>query len=304
VYRRPLLVLAMACALAGGCSVGQGVGAAKGAIFDYGCSKETGDYCAEGMCGTAEVFAPYDLKPTYFTGEPINDLRQQYAGSAIMLNRLIIRLQRSGKQIDFNDVLTFDVMNSYEVARCVRGRIDEATGAKDWDTANCYRDPSSDTGPGRVRIQYDGAISASLMLRSTCPIKETQDLPSAATHVATAIAEPVPIYPQTYGTTARPAVTDGNWLSWVEFQEFGSASQADRPATQRDPVGPKFLVDFGQRIYAATFRLTLTDSILVEAALNDLPSPNGQVGGLLGGDPTTGRFDFDLQRGRGGQTFP
>jgi hypothetical protein len=288
-----LLVLAMASAFAGGCSVGQGVGAAKGALFDYGCSKKNGDYCADGVCGTAEHYAPYDLHPIFFTGEPINDLRQQYAGSAIMHNRIIIRLQRSGKQIDYNDVLTFDVKNSYEVARCVRGRVDEVTGAKDWDPANCYRDPTSDQGPGRIRIQHDGSIDASLLLKDTCPIAETLDLPSASTHVATS-----------YGSVPDPQVTDGSWLSWVEFQEFGSASQADRPATQRDPVGPKFLVDFGQRIYASAFRLTLADSNLVQAALDDLPTPEAQIGGVLGGDSSTGRFDFDLQRGRGAQPFP
>ena len=92
----------------GGCRVGKGVGAASGTLFELGCSK-AGDYCyAPDQCGTADLPVPFDLKPSFFAGEPIDDLRQVDPGSAFMSNRLTIRLQRSGKQIEQNDVLTFD----------------------------------------------------------------------------------------------------------------------------------------------------------------------------------------------------
>lgn len=289
--RAALLVLAIS--ITGACTVGNGVGAARGVLYEYGCTKG-GDYCtSSGVCGTIAAPVFYDLQPNYFAGEPINDLRQQDPGSEIMENRLIIRLQRSGKQIELNDVLTFDVVNSYEVARCVRGRVDPVAG-NDWDPNNCYRDPTSDTGPGRLRIQYDSDIDASLVLKATC----------TANLVASAVSAPVPLYPATYDTNPQPVVTDGNWDSWVEFQEFGTASQTNKAPTDRDPIGPKFLVDFGQRIYAIQFKLTLVDSNIVNAAIKDLPTPYSQIGGTLGGDPTTGRFDFDLQRGQGAQFFP
>jgi hypothetical protein len=276
----------------GGCSVGKGVGAASGMLYEYGCSKN-GDYCdSSGECGTETAPVAYDLRPTFFAGEPIDDLREHSSGSAIMNNRLTIRLQRSGKQIELNDVLTFDVTSSYEVARCVRGRVDKDTGANDWDEANCYRDPANDTGPGRMRVQFDSPVRAGLTLKATC----------SANLVASAVSAPVPL---DYVATPNPVVTDGSWDSWVEFQEFGSASQADKAPTDRNPpIDGKFRVELGDRIYATAFKLTLVDDQVVNAAIHNLPRPSASIGGFLGGDPSTGRFDFDLERGQGAQFFP
>ena len=274
----------------GACSLGKGVGAASGTIYEYGCSTSSGDYCSpSGVCGTAASPAPYDLRPSYFAGEPIDDLREYSPSSAIMSNRLTIRLQRSGKQIELNDVLTFDVSSSYELARCVRGRVDATSGGNDWDEVNCFR--ASDSGPGRMRVQYDSDVHAALTLKATC----------TANLVGSAISGPVPL---SYATAAVPAVANGNWDSWVEFQEFGSAAQSDKQPRERDAVGPKFRVELGERIYATSFSLTLVDDAIVTAAIQSRPRPDSQIGGSLGGDSSTGRFDFDLQRGQGAQFFP
>jgi hypothetical protein len=286
--RTHLVAFGAAALFAGGCQVGKGVGAASGYIYELGCSGK-GDYCSEGVCGTDKNMAPFDLHPTYFAGEPIDDLRNyNSAGTGIMNNRLTIRLQRSGKQIELNDVLTFDVGSSYEVARCVRGRID-ASGERDWNEANCYR--ASDDGPGRLRVQYDSDVHAALTLNATC----------TANLVASAVSSPVPNPdPTAVGAPVDPA----QWLSWVEFQEFGGAAENDLLPGERHEISPKFRIDFGQRIYATSFKLTLVDDSVVNAAIDDRPSPVSQIGGILGGDPTTGRFDFDLQRGQGAQFFP
>ncbi|HEX7507878.1 MAG TPA: hypothetical protein VF550_13965 [Polyangia bacterium] len=271
-----------------GCSVGKGVGAASGTLFEYGCSQD-GDYCSTpGVCGSQAASVPYDLKPSFFAGEPIDDLREHSAGSAIMNNRLTIRLQRSGKQIELNDVLTFDITTSYEVARCVRGRVDKDTG-NDWDEANCFR--ASDTGPGRMRVQFDSPVRAALTLKATC----------TANLVASAVSAPVPL---SYSATPKPVVTDGSWDSWVEFQEFGSAAQVNTPPQERTPIDGKFRVELGDRIYATSFALTLVDDQVVTAAIKNLPKPAASIGATLGGDRTTGRFDFDLERGQGAQFFP
>jgi hypothetical protein len=232
---------------------------------------------------------PYDLRPSFFAGEPINDLRQQNGGNEIMNNRLTIRLQRSGKEIEQNDVLTFDIASSYEVARCVRGRVDKNTGMNDWDETNCYR--ASDNGPGRMRVQYDSQVRAALTLKATC----------TANLVASAVSAPVP---PDYTTAASPTVADGNWLSWVEFQEFGVAAQIDQVPQKRDPISNKFYVGLGEPIHASAFSLTLVDDQVVNAAINDLPQPAPNIGGTLGGDSTTGWFDFGLERGQGAQFFP
>jgi hypothetical protein len=270
------------------CSTGNGVGAASGMLFEYGCTG-SGDYSADGVPGSQDAPAPFDLDPSYFAGEPIDDLRNYSAGSGIMSNRLIIRLQRSGKQIELNDVLTFDVSSSYEVARCVRGRFDVEKNANDWDETICSR--ASDTGPGRMRIQHDSRVHASLILKATC----TADL------VASAVSGPVPA---SYAASVGVATPPAEWTSWVDFEEFGSAAQNDRVPAERDPVHGKFRVDFGQRIYATAFRLTMVDDTIVNAAINNRSRPHAQIGGTLGGDPTTGRFDFDLVRGQGAQFFP
>jgi hypothetical protein len=255
---------------------------------------------APDVCGTEADPVPYDLAPTFFAGEPIDDLREYNAGSAIMKNRVIIRLQRSGKQIELNDVLTFDVSSSYEVARCVRGRVDPTTGLNDWKESNCFR--ASDTSPGRMRIQYDSDMLASLALGSTCARKIPPGSASRPTAlVGSAVSAEVPL---SYATAAQPIVSDGMWESWVEFQEFGSAAQVARQPQDRDPISPKFHLQFGERIYATSFFLTLVDDAVVHAAISNLPKPQPQIGGTMGGDPTTGRFDFDLQRGQGAQFFP
>jgi hypothetical protein len=281
----------------GGCRVGKGVGAASGTLFELGCSK-AGDYCyAPDQCGTADLPVPFDLKPSFFAGEPIDDLRQVDPGSAIMSNRLTVRLQRSGKQIEQNDVLTFDIMTSYEVARCVRGAVDKNTGKNLWDENNCYRDPTNDSAPGRMRVNFDSPVHASLALMATC----TANLVAAAVSFV-----PVPL---NYTATPNPVVTDGSWASWVEFQEFGSASQVEVAPTKRDEIKNTFRIELGQRIYATKFALTLVDEADVNAAINNLPKPSspegkGNIGGTLGGSEITGRFDFDLERGQGAQFFP
>jgi hypothetical protein len=270
------------------CSIGKGVGAASGYIYEYGCSKN-GDYAWSPDGGAnPNSLAPYDLKPSFFAGEPIDDLRNYSDTTAIMSNRLIIRLQRSGKQIELNDVLTFDVPIAYEVARCVRGYVDP-TGKNDWNETNCYR--ASDDGPGRLRVQWDAAVHAALTLHATC----------TANIVASAISAPVPL---SYASTPTPVVAAGAWDSWVEFEEFGSARQDNLPPRERTAIGNHFRVDYGERVYASSFYLTLMDDTVVSSAINLRPRPEPAMGGYLGGDPTTGRFDFDVQRGQGAQSFP
>jgi hypothetical protein len=223
-------------------------------------------------------------------------LRQVNPGNAIMNNRLIIRLQRSGKQIELNDVLTFDITSSYEVARCVRGRImvDPNTNlnVNDWDPVNCYRDPTNPNAPGRMRVNFDSPVHASLALMATCMANLVADAVSFV---------PVPL---NYSATPNPVVTDGSWASWVEFQEFGTAAQVDKDPIHRAKVENTFHIEIGQRIYATTFMLTLQDDAVVTAAIKNLPKPAPNIGGTLGGEATTGRFDFDVERGQGAQFFP
>jgi len=273
-----------------GCSVGKGTGQANGTLYVLNCSIK-GDYCdATGACGTPAAPVAYDLAPGFFAGEPIDQLAQDQGGRHILgsqpqMNRLTIRLQRSGKTLESNDVLSFDVLNLYEVARCVRGREIVVAGQPtqhDYDDRYCFR--ASPTGPARLRISVVGGyIHSALTPRMTC------SRPAAAT------ASDV------FGADGVVTVVDGgNWESWIEFTDLGTAAQNDIPdPTNRTPVGFTFKVDFDQRLHASAFSLILQDQKVLTAQANDTPPPNPDIGGSL-----AGWFDFDLKRGQGAQTFP
>ena len=284
--------LALAALTLLGCSVGQGVGVASGTLFVLDCSS-SGDYCdSTGVCGTPSAPAEYRLNPGFFAGEPIDQLAQfptnglPLSGSQPRMNRITIRLQRSGKQIESNDALFFDVVNSYEVARCVRGReIVVAAGQPnqhDYDDRYCFR--ASTTGPARVRISVvGGIIHSTLSPRMTC------------TRPADATADDV--FPDD-GVVGN--VADGAFESWIEFADFGSAAQNGQlDPTARTPVSLTFKIQLEDRLHATAFSLTLQDEKVVTAQVNLVPPPNPDIGGSL-----AGWFDFNLQRGQGAQIFP
>jgi len=274
-----------------GCSVGQGSGAASGTLFVLDCSS-AGDYCdSSGVCGTPSSAAAYDLKPDFFAGEPIEQLTQfpanglPLSGSLPRTNRITIRLQRSGKQFENNDALIFDVVDSYEVARCVRGReivVPGQPNQHDYDDRYCYR--ASLIGPARVRISVVGGIlHSSLSPRMTCtrPVDATAD-----------DAFPIDGVVQT--------AVNGDWKSWIEFTDFGSAAQNEQPdPSLRTAVSSAFRIGLEQRLYASAFSLTLQDQKVVTAQENFVPPRSPDIGGAL-----TGWFDFDLSRGQGAQIFP
>jgi len=268
-----------------GCTVGQGNGSVAGELFVLGCTRG-GDYCSGGLCGTEASPAPFDLKPGFFAGEPIDDPRLGQQGTLIPSNRLLIRLQRSGVQQDLNDVLTFDIPDSYEVARCLRGRkVRDGSGAilPDWDPSVCER--PNDAGPARVRIHPDAKIHASLSPWSTCS-SNIVAMASAQT-LANLRVDP---------TGAQP----NPWESWIDLQEFGEAAEnATADPLLRKPIDRQFRIRLGQRVQATAFQLLLLDSHVLSAIEEAEPLPPPIVGGFL-----TGYFDFDLARGQGAQTIP
>ena len=118
-----LISVAALAASAGGCGIGEGSGSAQGPLWILGCRRWQADY------GTPDKPDDFDLKPTFFAGEPIEDI----AGMPPS-NRLIIRMQRNGNAMEINDTLYFDIRNSAQVARCIRGRT--VNGVPDWDTSS------------------------------------------------------------------------------------------------------------------------------------------------------------------------
>jgi hypothetical protein len=282
----PLFLLALASST---CRVGSGAGTADGKLFVRECYDHNQDF------GTREVPAPYRLEPRFFAGEPLDDIKKEGTD-----NRLIIRLQSSGKRIEVNDMLAFDIVSTFEVARCVYGGK-KPDGKPDYETDNCSWGPDG-KGPPRIRVGVDQPIRANFVPRTTCPHDMGRRAPAAqgAYAVGTAISGErleVGNAPATNDAGAPAAADAGatdpsQWESWIEFEQFGSASNG-KP-------GAGFKVEFGERIHASLFHISFTDDRVIKAIhLNERMVPTADIMGVL-----DGYFDFDLERGQGAQTFP
>jgi hypothetical protein len=270
-----VVVVAIAAAAAGGCTVGGGSGRVRGEIFVEACGEE-----GENYAGPVDGAAPmdgglppraFDLEPSFFAGEPIEDI----ARGGVRTNRLIIRIQSNGNRIEVTDTLYFDVRSAYEVARCLRGRT--VNGVPDWDMNGNWCEWAPGATRPRIYMDHKLPVNGTLSLMFTC---------SRARIVGFAID--------------RPMVRG----SWIDFLEFGSALVPETiPPEQRAKIPGDFKVEFGQRL-SANFRVDLEDQRRVEAARQMLLIPPPRIGGTLGGTPETGSFGFTLERGRAAQPFP
>jgi hypothetical protein len=263
-----------------GCTVGSGSGKAEGDLFILGCDKEGNPYGAVDLNDPTMVQPMfYNLRPSFFAGEPIED-----TSSGVPTNRLIIRMQRDGRGIEVNDTLYFDIRNTFEVARCVRGRIDN--GVPDWlpdDRVLDYRgerienwcDWSAGGENPRIRLHPDGLIRASLVPLDTCPIPA--------------------IGAGTGGARVTGIAVDG----WIQFTVFGSANQPTLPAEMRSELSADYKVAFEDDLEADFDIPNLADerTVLAPRRLEPVP-PFQRMGGHL-----TGEFEFKFLRGRAAQAF-
>jgi len=237
-------------------------------------------------------------------------------------NRLLIRLQSSGKRNEVNDTLTFDIVSTYEVARCVRGHT--VNGKPDYDERFCWWGADG-KGPPYVRIGLDEPIRANLAPRRTCPPPPDvgEHVPSqqgafvvgtayAGENLSAGVARPPesgpdvsPPLPMTMTmTTMMPAGTPATtkppprWPSWIIFQSFGGAAENDKPPEARDVVPEDFKVDFDERV-TASFHIELTDDRVLKAVRMMSPESEADILGVL-----DGKVNFELARGQGAQAFP
>ena len=292
-----------------GCSVGSGSGVANGSLFVVGCNNGLNFGVDAGVDAGGYKVGPvhYELGPRFFAGAPIEDLIQ---GPAAM-NTLEMRMASSGLLQMYTDGLEFDVLSSYEVARCVRGRtvngqpdylvnaplpLTLATAANptpttlwcDW-TGMAFSDGGAPDAalPGApdAGASLDGGIS------TMAPAPRIHLTPYTDIHASLWLYKTCPD-----GNVAGAGV-DG----WIEFQSFGAAEQSDRPPDKRDEVttDPPFVINYGDRL-RASFHVVIGDPRYVTAIDTGSALPTAPViGGTL-----DGYFDFDLARGRAGQPFP
>jgi hypothetical protein len=276
------LVLLAAAVLSVGCTVGGGSGSATGTLFVQGCNE--GD--------TLKTPQRYQLDPTFFAGEPIEDICPPPGTCpGDHANRLLIRMQRTGNQVEVNDTLYFDIENALEVAKCVRGRT--MNGGPTWDTRMVSNADASLTdlpwcdwsgagADGGAAASDGGAAMSGTIAKINL---STQDFVRASF---------APLHSCVEARLVGVALPG----SWIEFHDFGGAAQPTKAAADRDPVSADFKVNFGERL-RAFFHLELGDQRVSNAQQMRLPLPSPRIGGSLDGS-----FDFDLARGRAAQPFP
>jgi hypothetical protein len=211
------------------------------------------------------------------------------------MNRLIIYMKRNGNAIEINDTLAFDIRDSTEIAKCLRGKTD--AGVPTWDTSSgaivndvngvapADQPPwceavGTQPGVARIHLVPFGPVAVSLMPLASC---HSMMHPPAFVNI-TGVAR------------------DG----WIDFQNFGAAIQANQATIASDDRKPLdtsssggFKVNYDEQL-TASFHIEM-DDIRIAAAMRDkkLPPSDPQIGGFLDGS-----FDFDFQRGRSAQTFP
>ena len=138
--RRGACVVAAALALAlGSCGIGQGNGEVRGTLHITGCFGDGDDL---------RNVKAFDLHPSFFAGEPIDD--PSGAGNA---DQLRLRIQSSGASVENADALVVEVDNVAQVAAQLGQWID-VYGAGD---------ATPDTG-----IEQVGPVRISLDLLRTC----------------------------------------------------------------------------------------------------------------------------------------
>jgi hypothetical protein len=270
---------ALAAASAAGCGVGDGTGSAKGDLFMLGCL-DGHDF------GSPTMPQPWDLQPTYFVGEPIEDIADPSDAKAAM-NELIIRLQRNGNALEITDTLYFDVPNSAEVAKCLRGRT--VNGVGDWDMTTGTVDPVDATHPpwcmAPVAVADGGTGFPRIRLVPSGPVRSS--------------FTPLGYCVSTMHPPAIVSITGVAADGYIDFLDFGGAMQNGKSPDMRDPIPNDFKVNFGERLNA-NFSFTMGDDrVLTAIKLMVNPPPDPTIGGTMAGN-----FDFDLQRGQGAQTFP
>ena len=256
------------------CSIGSGSGVVQGDLTMLGCTE-----------GHDKVDEPYSLNPTFFAGEPLDDTSPTKTH-----NQLVLRLQNANARAEVADTVTFWITSTYEVARCVAG-YQKPDGTPDWDTALCDRS----TGTPRVRIGDGGqVIHAAFSPYSTCPNAGLLDGYSALlSGVALGECNATDATSMALNPVGCPAACPDH-DSWIEFSIFGGASAA-KPAE----IGKTFLVNFEETIQASAFHLGLCDNVAVQANRDRKYVPPPRLTGTL-----DGKFDFDVLRGQGAQTFP
>jgi hypothetical protein len=202
----------------------------------------------------------------YFVGEPFDS-----SSPRLPANQINIRMQGSSARWEFADAITFWVQDSYEVARCLRHRINP-DGSGDWDPRFCDGDAAS-LGPGGEGRMLVGTeiekVNSHFLLPNSC---------EEGAIYADALGD-------CSGGTCPLGLCPGHG-SWIRFSKFGT------PETNPiKDIARSFKVNNGETIEVSAFHVEICDASTVEAQQAKLlPIPFPTVVGVL-----EGSFSFVLQ---------
>jgi len=253
----------VACVVSSACSdLGVGTGTVTGVVDVPACTFKDGASVPYGKGH------PFDLKPTYFVGEPIE--ADPVNGPRFPANQMVIRVQPKAQRKEDADILIVWVLDSAEVARCLRG--DMPGGVPEWDPLLCDRSAAVGDAPGRMTVGPTAeVVRAFLALKDSCPVGFVS-------------------------ANALGACTDGGCPdvslcpgrdSWITFSRFGN------PPEKGVAISPGFRVNDTETIEASDMHLELCDGATVRATLDHkLPIPKPNIIATL-----SGRFRFDLVLG-------
>jgi len=270
------LLLMLTC-LSAGCPTGEGEGTVVGSFYLLGCDG-TFDY------GSAGSPVQYNMNADFFVGEPIVD-----QGGSNPENRLDLRIQRGGNNIEDADSLYIQIADVQEVA------------------AQFSASQGTPVGPSNT-------IRATLLLYVTCPtfygrLEATGDAsgtgcPSLDASALDTLCAEVDFAGDVDPTTPFPPFAANS--SCIVFCRFGSMERGDE-------VPDDFGVDFGESVQGI-FHLNLLEQRLLESGTEICADGRDNDGdgdvdetdceSSTGGGRLMGRFNFVVRRGQVAQEFP
>ncbi len=265
--------------LVGGCPTGDGEGEVVGVFFLLGCD-DAFDY------GSVDAPVRYDMEANFFVGEPIVDELESHP-----TNRLDIRIQRGGNNIEDVDSLYFQIADVRQVAESF-----------------------SATGYSGTSVGYGENVRALLSLFVTCPtffgsLVATVDASAPACPDLDPVQRDELCDSLDYNSPLDPVATLGPFApgsSCLIFCRFGSARRGEQ-------VRPDFSINFGD-VVQGLFYLTLVEQRLLESGqeicddgrdndgdgvADETDCTDSAAGGWL-----MGKFNFEVRRGQVAQEFP
>jgi len=271
-----LLLLAL---LASGCPTGDGEGEVVGTFFLLSCD-DAYDY------GSRDTPAHYNMEANFFVGEPVIDERESNP-----VNRLDLRIQRGGNNIEDVDSLYIQIADVRSVAESFSGTAYEGSPVGErWN------------------------VRASLSLYVTCPtyygrLAATVSPASPACPALDAATLDALCETMDYDEPMDPAAAFppfGPESSCLIFCRFG---EAERGTT----VPHDFAISFGD-VVQGFFHLNLVEQRLLtqQAEICGDGKDNDGDGDIdetdcevsTGGGRLMGRFNFEVRRGQVAQEFP